>query len=36
MGKMPLREIIMWSAYHAEHHLQTLKTYEASALQIQS
>lgn len=36
MGKMPFREIIMWSAYHAEHHLQTLKTYEASSLQIQS
>jgi hypothetical protein len=25
MGKMPVREIIMWSAYHVEHHLETLK-----------
>ena len=25
MGKMPVREIIMWSAYHVEHHLNTLK-----------
>lgn len=25
MGKMPLREIIMWTAYHTEHHTTTLK-----------
>jgi len=25
MGKMTLREIIMWSAYHTEHHLNILK-----------
>ena len=25
MGKMPIREIIMWSAYHVEHHTQTLE-----------
>ena len=25
MGKMPLREIIMWSAHHVEHHTNTLK-----------
>lgn len=25
MGKMTLREIIMWSAHHTEHHLNTLK-----------
>ncbi|MCA0131673.1 DinB family protein [Winogradskyella sp. D23] len=25
MGKMPVREIIMWTAYHVEHHLETLK-----------
>ncbi|MEQ6122793.1 DinB family protein [Pseudotenacibaculum sp. MALMAid0570] len=25
MGRMTLREIIMWSAYHTEHHLQILK-----------
>lgn len=24
MGKMPVRELIMWSAYHVEHHLDTL------------
>ncbi len=24
MGRMPVREIIMWSAYHVEHHLKTL------------
>jgi len=24
MGKMPVREIIMWSAYHAEHHTKQL------------
>lgn len=24
MGKMPVREIVMWSAYHAEHHTKTL------------
>jgi hypothetical protein len=27
MGKMPVREIIMWSAYHVEHHLETLKNH---------
>jgi hypothetical protein len=26
MGKMPIREIIMWTAYHVEHHTNTLKT----------
>ncbi len=26
MGKMPVREIIMWTAYHVEHHTTTLKT----------
>lgn len=25
MGKMPIREILMWSAYHTEHHANTLK-----------
>ena len=25
MGKMPIREIIMWTAYHTEHHTTTLK-----------
>lgn len=25
MGKMPVREIIMWSAYHVEHHTNSLK-----------
>lgn len=25
MGKMPIREIIMWTAYHTEHHTKTLK-----------
>ena len=25
MGKMPVREIIMWTAYHVEHHTNTLK-----------
>lgn len=25
MGKMPVREIIMWSAYHIEHHLKILQ-----------
>lgn len=25
MGKMPVREIIMWTAYHVEHHLAILK-----------
>jgi len=24
MGKMPIREIIMWTAYHVEHHTHTL------------
>ncbi len=24
MGKMPVREIIMWTAYHVEHHTETL------------
>jgi DinB superfamily len=26
MGKMPVREIIMWTAYHVEHHMETLKS----------
>ena len=25
MGKMTLREIIMWTAHHTEHHTETLK-----------
>jgi hypothetical protein len=25
MGKMPIREIIMWTAHHVEHHTVTLK-----------
>ena len=25
MGKMTIREIIMWTAHHTEHHLETLK-----------
>ncbi len=25
MGKMPIREIIMWTAYHVEHHTKTLQ-----------
>ena len=25
MGKMPVREIIMWTAHHVEHHTNTLK-----------
>jgi DinB superfamily len=25
LGKMPVREIIMWTAYHVEHHTNTLK-----------
>jgi len=25
MGKMPVREIIMWTAHHVNHHTQTLK-----------
>ena len=25
MGKMPVREIIMWTAYHIEHHTKTLQ-----------
>ena len=25
MGKMPIREIIMWTAHHIEHHTNTLK-----------
>ncbi|TVZ55143.1 DinB family protein [Lutibacter sp. Hel_I_33_5] len=24
MGKMPVREIVMWTAHHTEHHLETL------------
>lgn len=27
MGRMTVREIIMWSAYHTEHHVQILKNY---------
>ncbi|MBF8150531.1 DinB family protein [Winogradskyella sp. F6397] len=26
MGKMPVREIIMWTAYHVEHHTEILKS----------
>jgi hypothetical protein len=26
LGKMPVREIIMWTAYHVEHHTKTLNT----------
>ncbi len=26
MGKMPIREIIMWTAHHVEHHTETLKS----------
>ena len=26
MGKMPVREIIMWTAHHVEHHTDTLKS----------
>lgn len=25
MGKMPVRELLMWTAYHIEHHTDTLK-----------
>ena len=25
MGKMPIREILMWTAYHAEHHTKQLQ-----------
>jgi DinB superfamily len=25
MGKMPVRELLMWTAYHVEHHTNTLK-----------
>lgn len=25
LGKMPVREIIMWTAYHVEHHTKTLQ-----------
>ena len=25
MGKMPVREIIMWTAYHVQHHTETLR-----------
>lgn len=25
MGRMPVREIVQWTAYHAEHHLNILK-----------
>ena len=27
MGKMPVREIIMWTAYHVEQHLETLRNH---------
>ncbi len=27
MGKMPVRELIMWTAHHVEHHLDTLKNH---------
>ena len=26
MGKMPVREIIMWTAHHVDHHLKILKS----------
>jgi hypothetical protein len=26
MGKMPIREIIMWTAHHVEHHTETVKS----------
>ena len=26
MGKMPVREIVMWTAYHVEHHTKALKS----------
>lgn len=26
MGKMPIREIIMWTGYHVQHHTETLKS----------
>lgn len=25
LGKMPVREVIMWTAYHVQHHTETLK-----------
>jgi len=25
MGKMPVRELVMWTAHHTEHHIQSLK-----------
>ena len=25
MGKMPVREVVMWTAYHVEHHTQSLQ-----------
>ncbi|MEM9680722.1 MAG: DinB family protein, partial [Bacteroidota bacterium] len=25
MGKMPVREVVMWSAHHVDHHTQTLR-----------
>jgi hypothetical protein len=27
MGKMTIREIIMWTAHHTEHHTQTLQKF---------
>jgi hypothetical protein len=37
MGKMTLREIIMWSAYHTEHHAKTLqKLYELKTISKKS
>lgn len=27
MGKMPVRELVFWTAYHVEHHTKTLKKY---------
>jgi len=27
MGKMPIRELIMWTAHHTEHHTNSLKQY---------
>ena len=33
MGKMPIREIIMWSAYHVDHHLKILKDFQQQYLE---
>ena len=31
MGKMPVRELIMWSGYHVNHHLKTVQAYNEMA-----